>query len=423
MAGLSILQRIHADLWERPGDNFSALDGLRGFASVIVVFYHCAWFTGVFDSGRMKWLQPFINGLWSGMDIFFVLSGFLIGRLLMLDLEGYGRIHLRKFWIRRFCRIFPAYYLVLLVSAFVISRIELSSYSFLLVSMDRASLLTGAWPNYVYLNNYLHPGKGFFSWGWSLCIEEHFYLILPLLLWVIFRYTTRFQQAAILVLCPMLPLAGRAIQYLLNPHIILLNGFYFYTHNRIDEIFMGVLVAYFYVVRYDAFSRLARRCGSVLWIMGAMLMGSVWVFGGLQASGAFAIIWQFWVMAVGSSLLIVNGLFCRNVATRFFANQAWYPLARISYGTYLVHMFVLFVILQFWPQSKSILDINAGELVTIYVIVMGLSSLLTAIIFVGYESPCLRAGIRWARRYGPMGRAKTAADKSNLAGAGPSIPG
>jgi peptidoglycan/LPS O-acetylase OafA/YrhL len=408
MSRTSFWGRVKEDLWVRPGDNFGALDGLRGFASVIVVFYHCAMFTGLLGeearaAHRLGWLEHFVNGFWSGIDIFFVLSGFLIGRILMLDLIDSGTVHYRKFLVRRFCRIFPAYYLVLTSSVIAAAFVRFDLFYFLYGSLDRHELVRTSWMNFVYVNNYLRPGNrgGVFSWGWSLCVEEHFYLILPPLLFALFRYTSPRTTRRVLYLATVLPLASRAVQYLENPRLHLIDGFYYYSHNRFDEIFVGVLIAYFYVRHREAFAAFVRRLGHLAWIAGAACVAAVWGWAGLFVDGVFAVVFQFIVMAMGTGLLLVNGLFQDNVATRFFAHPLWYPLARISYGTYLIHPFVLFAVLETLGFGRRITTLSELGLIGLFLAVMSISSLGAALLFVFFESPFLAFGIRWSKRYGP----------------------
>jgi peptidoglycan/LPS O-acetylase OafA/YrhL len=407
-SGPSLLERVRRDLWHRPGDNFSALDGLRGFASVIVVFYHCALFTGLLSPEarahrQLGWLTPFVNGFWSGIDIFFVLSGFLIARILMLDLIASQTIHYRTFLIRRFCRIFPAYYLILILSLLVVWKADFLLYPYLYGSFDRRELVRTSWMNFVYLNNYLRPGNkgGVFSWGWSLCVEEHFYLVLPPLLWALLRYRKPRTTKTVLFLATFLPFLGRAAQYLKNPELRLIDGFYYYSHNRFDEIFVGVLIAYFYVHHRDALAAAVRRIGNVTWVLGVALIASVWVFAGLFVGGAFAVVWQFLVMALGTALLLLNGLFLDNVGTRFFSHRLWYPLARISYGTYLTHPFVLFGVLEAVGFGTRFHHVGELQLIGLFAAVFLLTSAVAGLLFVFFESPFLKLGVRWSLQYRP----------------------
>src|SRR6266545_3183390 len=133
-----------------------ALDGMRAVAVFLVIFYHFGfdWVPGA-----------------HGVMIFFVLSGFLITRLLLLENEKFGRISLKAFYLRRVLRIFPAFYCYwgILVA-------------FLLLT-GKQILWPHAWSALSYLSNYYvalngDPNNGF-SHTWSLGIEEQFYLLWP----------------------------------------------------------------------------------------------------------------------------------------------------------------------------------------------------------------------------------------------------
>jgi peptidoglycan/LPS O-acetylase OafA/YrhL len=243
------------------------------------------------------------------------------------------------------------------------------------------------------------------SWAWSLCVEEHFYLLLPPILFLLYRVPRRALRPALLSLIVAAPLAGRALQYVADPSIDLVGGFYYYSHNRFDELFVGVLVAYLFVNHRDAFRSWAERRGSALWIAGLGCVAAVWAFGGLQERGAFAVAAQFSLMALGTGLLVVNCLFLENAATRFFSHALWFPLARVSYGLYLVHPFVLFGLLALYLRGGSLSDLGPGDVVGLYVLVMALSFLIASAMFVWVEAPLLRLGARTSARSRARARA------------------
>lgn len=397
---------IHRELWERPHQNLAPLDGLRGFASCIVVFYHCVLFTGFIDPNspqaqRAPWLPLVANGFWTGIDIFFVLSGFLIGRLLIRDLRADGKLYYPSFFLRRGFRIFPAYYLVLTASMLLILPLGVPVFHYLFLSSDWREVAGASWANYLYVVNYVRPGNtpSPMSWAWSLCVEEHFYLLLPLVLLLAYRLPPwRGARPLALLFFVAAPLAGRAFQYAANPALSLMDGFYYYSHNRFDELFVGVLIAYFYVTHRAALHAFVHRLGRSLWVAGLAATAVVWVFGGLQRSGAFAVVGQFSLMALGTGAILLNCLFLPNAVTRFFAHPLWYPLARISYGTYLVHPFILFGFLALHLRSASIADLQPGAVVALYALVMVVSSLVAGTMFIALEAPLLRAGVRRSAR-------------------------
>ena len=403
---MRLRQRAIEDLWRRPPGHFDSLDGMRGFASVIVQVYHCGLWTGLFAANApappgMGGVRALLNGFWTGIDIFYVLSGFLIGRILFLELVGDGFIHYRKFLIRRTFRIFPAYYFVITLSLFVIARSNVGLFPFLFSMGDWQVLRANAWANYTYLSNYFYPGSApnIMSWGWSLCVEEHFYLILPPLLWAIFRFAPARNRPWLLLGCVALPLGGRAVQYGWNPSINLLDGFYYYSHNRFDEIFVGVLIAYLHVVHQDGAWRWAHRLRHVLWVAGVVCAASVWIAGGLWRGGQFTVVWQFILMAVAAGLFVVNGLYLDNRATRFFAHPLWYPLSRVSYGSYLIHPFVLFALLSVHFALTGRLIVGVWPFAVFCVAVLTISNGLAAVMFMALERSMLDSGIRLGREW------------------------
>jgi peptidoglycan/LPS O-acetylase OafA/YrhL len=103
-------------------------------------------------------------------------------------------------------------------------------------------------------------------------------------------------------------------------------------------------------------------------------------------------------MALGSGLLLINGLFLDNPVARFFRLPFWYPLARVSYGTYLIHPFVLFWWITFFRTDLHLRQIGAASLFGLYALVMGISTLLACIMFLVMERPLLDLGVRITKR-------------------------
>jgi len=393
--------RVRRDLWQRPAGGFDHLDGMRGFASVIVFFYHAFIYLDPFRRGVQwpDWFLYVVNGAWSGIDIFFVLSGFLVGRILIRQLFETRSIHYRRFLIRRSLRIFPAYYLVLVVTVLFIARVQYGEFPALFASSDWELLRFRSWANFLYVSNYVYPGyqPNVMNWGWSLCVEEHFYLVLPLLLWGMFRLRSPALHLAVLGLCIAGPLLTRAIQFHSTPGIGVLD-LYYYSHTRFDEIFVGVLIAYLYVGHYERLKVFAEKAGSGLWIVGLACYGAAWRWGGLLGNSELQVVWQFSLFALGSGLLVINGLFLRNRVTRLFAHPAWYPLARISYGTYLIHPFMLFVMMSLYRDWWGHRVIGMGEFFAFFMVGFVLTSLMAALMFLLLERPLLDYGARWNRR-------------------------
>jgi peptidoglycan/LPS O-acetylase OafA/YrhL len=258
-------RRVWRNVWDillsRPEQHFAALDGLRAIAALVIVLFHCSLFVGLatpetlasLPLGFVQWL--FVR-CWLGVDVFFVLSGFLIGRILLVQLSR-GGINFRAFYIRRVFRIFPAYYVVLSLSIFVFSRMD--SFRPLYWNTPWFELLHRSWSNELYVSNYILGGDphNAMSWGWSLCIEEHFYLLLPASLTLLFQWASGWRRLAVLSVVGWLPLVGRVVTFGRDPGAGILDGPYYYSHSHSDGLLLGVLIAYGYVYHRDALSRLA----------------------------------------------------------------------------------------------------------------------------------------------------------------------
>ncbi|HEY2588148.1 MAG TPA: acyltransferase [Tepidisphaeraceae bacterium] len=221
------------------GGRMVQLDVLRGVAILLVLCRHpvLPWsFAGP--------LQPVVLRLyhlgWTGVDLFFVLSGFLIGGLLFDEIRRTNRLDVKRFLIRRAFKIWPAY-LVFIAYVFALLAWQHHSAWYALHEVS---------PNLIHLQNYLHTEGGVArGHTWSLAVEEHFYLALPLFLLAVIGRRRRpgapipaigVAAVALIVLCT-------GLRLLVNPyppfdwwHIIAP------THMRIDGLFFGVLLAYVY---------------------------------------------------------------------------------------------------------------------------------------------------------------------------------
>ena len=149
-------------MWIAPPGQVAALDALRATAILMVITGHFAVIGGQVFVHRAAVFRtlPFWFG-WTGVDLFFVLSGLLIGRQLWRELGRNGTIDVRVFVLRRGFRIWPLYF-----TAALLSPILTATWSY-------------RWGDWVFLSNYV---GGRIEGGWSLSTEEHFYIIAPILL-------------------------------------------------------------------------------------------------------------------------------------------------------------------------------------------------------------------------------------------------
>ncbi len=170
-----------------------SLDGLRAFSIVLVCVGHIAGTVGAPD-----FLLPFHNLGNFGVKIFFVISGFLITYLLLIEREKTGDINLKQFYIRRTFRLFPAFYFFLtcMAAAHYAGWIELW----------QGDLLHAT----TYTMNYHHERAWWLNHSWSLAVEEQFYLLWPLLLLFMGKLNAR--TIAMIVIC-LVPLIRAMMWY------------------------------------------------------------------------------------------------------------------------------------------------------------------------------------------------------------------
>lgn len=214
------------------------LDILRGVAILLVLVNHVepSVLPGLPElsgaAGAVYWRLRSLG--WSGVDMFFVLSGFLISGLLFKELERTGSLALARFWGRRAFKILPSYAVLLAVLAWTGATQWLDTTS-------PSTLLTSLFQHGLFVQNYLEHNPN--GPTWSLAVEEHFYLLLPGLLLLLSHKATpaQFERRVLMtgLFVMAVVLAGRCLHAgLTGVH----TEDYRLSHYRIDSLFLGVLV-------------------------------------------------------------------------------------------------------------------------------------------------------------------------------------
>ena len=295
------------------------LDLLRSIAIVWVMFFHTFLIGGL--GPDWTWLTRFG---WAGVDIFFVLSGFLIGSQLLRKLQRGEALRLGDFYWRRAWRILPAFAVVLAVYVtFPVLREEPNLEAWWQFASFTLNLLI----------DYGHNPA--FSHAWSLCVEEHFYLLFPLLAW----WATRRPSATRFIgLCALLVLGGIALRagvWLHNDAIQpqrpwFIEDIYYPTWTRLDGLLVGVMLAALRVYRPQLWARLQARSTTLLLAGLGFAALAFWLFRDRTGLVANAIGWP--LLSVGFGLLVLAAS-----APRAWAVPGASWLAAISYSLYLSH--------------------------------------------------------------------------------------
>lgn len=356
-----------------------ALDGVRGLAILMVLLWHC-FYLNPDNAVVLVWNR--LAGLgWLGVDLFFVLSGYLITTILLAERGQPG--YYARFYLRRTLRIFPAYYLVL---ATVLLLIPLFN------SHLANSNVSGQWLYFVtYLQNwgevkdisqYNWPGIHHF---WSLAIEEQFYLVWPLLVASI--PPERFRKVCILLIISSIAVKG----VLLVSHASWVS-MYVSTIGRLEGLAGGALIASLtpdMVNRVKPWARLA-GCVGVLGLIvmlawGAPLMSRITLVWAIPCATA---LFGWLIFSIHQKSL--------SPAVERTLSSGWLRwLGRYSYGIYLWHYVV------YWCIKPSLLDIlsNAGfgdatsnqVILTLGAITLVVTLALSVLMYAFVEAPLLRS--------------------------------
>lgn len=370
-----------------------ALDGLRGCAALMVVFVHCFLGPSQFAPGStFAYLARALSPLWVGVELFFVLSGYLIVSLL-LRAKGSPEFF-SDFYRRRFFRIVPLYALVLLVGAIMAEVMLVPG-----AASGWVDLLQNQYDSWMLLSlthNFALAAAG--NWGvsgawlsvtWSLCVEEHFYLLVPLLVWLLSVRALRLLALAVVLASPIL--RWLVLSFTDLPPL----GAYVATPLHLDALCAGSWLA---CVFHNAEERRVwrQRARRWSWALAPLALLSWALLAQLlpNATGKspLASALGYFVPALLFGWLLLLALDPRSLRLKRFLSIA--PLRRLgtsAYGLYLFHLPVLWTLhLTLLGRSPSNTD-TAGWLVSIAAIALSMS--LAQFSWHLFEAPL----VAWAR--------------------------
>jgi peptidoglycan/LPS O-acetylase OafA/YrhL len=343
------------------------LDLLRALAIIVVVIYH---------AGIMGFPLP--NDVhrfgWIGVDLFFVLSGYLIGGQLLAPLARGQRFNLRRFFARRALRILPAYFFILAIYVFLPSWREYPE-------------MFPPWKFLLSVQNIGLRGGTAFSHAWSLGVEDQFYLLLPLVLLCLIRW----RRAAMIVPCAIV-IGGLALRWFLARQNLTETGvwwrafqtwIYYATWTRLDPLVFGVGLAAIEKFRPHWWQRLM-NLAPWLGLPGlALIVYAFWI----EAPGMITVttsIWQFPLIALGMAALLVCALSPRLPFRRVSVPGAAF-IASIAYSAYLVQKLVIHFVAQ-WLATQNIALTSFPAIIGIQLCVYAGGTIL----FFTIERPFLR---------------------------------
>ena len=311
----------------KPDHKFIGLDHLRALAISLVFVYHYTAFQ------HPDWMNNhFIHFGWCGVDLFFVLSGFLISNQLFEEWQKRRSISLGVFYLKRAFRIFPPYFFVLLIYIFI-------------PAFHERETLPPLLKMFTFTQNYNQDIStyGTFSHAWSLCVEEQFYLLLPLML--IGVLSSRLNQKAgwLIPAVFLLTLLLRWITWNLylkpfqDTDDFTMNWYrliYYPTYTRLDGLITGVGIAAIYRFRESWFFAVKRFANWILLVGLMVFIVSFYICIDQHAPAATLI--GFSTIAIAFGLFVLSAILPGSILFRT-KSVVTKNLATLSYSLYLSH--------------------------------------------------------------------------------------
>jgi len=302
------------------------LDHLRALAITYVVLFHYQKF------GHPDWVNKVGEFGWTGVDLFFVLSGYLIAGQLFDDIVNEKTLSIQVFFTKRFFRIIPSYLVVVMLY-------------FAFPSLREREQMASLWRYLTFTLNFGLDIKniGTFTHAWSLCIEEQFYLVLPIFILLLTKLNIG--KKAIYVLLGLF-LSGFLIRYLnwhyfIEPNLLsdsfrtlFYKIIYYPTYNRLDGLLIGVSIAGLYTF-YPFIKESINKYSNFLMLTGVIILIGAYFVCTPQQTFSTAIV-GYPLIAIGYGLVTAAVVCPNNI---LYSVKSWLTsqVATLSYAIYLIH--------------------------------------------------------------------------------------
>ena len=393
--------------FERPAYNFKAIDGIRAIAVLWVIIFHI-W---IFQHNTYPELlgkvaqNPFLVWITKGdlgVDLFFVISGFLIGTILFKEYKKTKTLNFKSFYLRRFLRLFPVYFFSMIIALFFLRGAG-------------AEKWVTAWSNLLYVNNYVF--KSYMGWTWSLAIEEQFYIVIPFLIVFLFpKFRKKWVLFTVLAIIPVV------LTYYYSVHIFNFKipynreifgeewqewfwGYYMLTHLRYGGLLSGVIAAYIHVNHSDRvihFFKHKTKLSNFLIVFSLAIFAIITSLSLGQAAPVeesifyelpkdFVVYYEIIHRELFSYAVVFIMIACMYSKSKliipinnFLSAKIFYPIAKISYSIYLFHVMLMEWLFPMFTEYAE------GSLTSLQIVFLnGIMSLIISVIVASLMLICI----------------------------------
>ncbi len=332
------------------------LDLLRAVAIILVIYRHYAGRGFKMVAGDSLFSDI---TLWtsSGVELFFALSGFLIGGQIIEGLMK-ENFSFKVFFIKRFWRIFPPYYVSLLVvSVFFFAGLEDWNVVALPGNATSGQFLEIVFVHILYIQNYLVDNYlRLPSTYWSLAVEEQFYLTIPFVLFLTYKYARKYLFAVIMSIIAAQFIYRYGVAYSLRGEVFrFISVFQTPLHMRLDSLLFGVAAAYIFIRFNDRICNNGAVRFSLLALAVVTLVGGAAIEFNSPEPEYFRSTWNFMLMSLGFSALTLWAAITPLKLPSPLKLISGY-LAKLSYTIYLYHLLLVVPVLGFVYRHLMVID-------------------------------------------------------------------
>lgn len=354
---------------------FKNLNGLRFIAASFVIICHIELLKKYFQINNFREQTKYLGEL--GVDLFFVLSGFLITFLLLKEKEVFQKINYKAFYLRRILRIWPLYYIIVILSLFIVPNLNVFNIPFLNNDIDSKSdvfyviiLFVLMLPNVLY---FLKPIQ-YATQTWSIGVEEQFYLIWPFVINKTKKYKTIF--ICIILLYWLLYFVFKLPLFNDLTYIDLIRNFY--NIFKIDVLTIGSIAA---ILLFENNSIIHKIVNIKIFVLCLLLLLFFYLSHNLFVERI--------IYSVLFSIVILNLVRLKSLSNALEFKMLNY-LGQISYGIYMYHGFIILLVMKF------LMKFNYLNNILLYILSFLFTIIASSLSYKYIEKPFLKLKLKFS---------------------------